>query len=212
MAAVMIRILGGTAAIVGLTTAILGARTPTSRERASAVLAGGCFWGIEAVYEHIRGVVDVVSGYAGGSAEDADYERVSTGRTGHAESVRIIFDPSVVSYDELLDVFFAVAHDPTQRNRQGPDVGPQYRSAIFFENEEQATIARARIDSLARAGVFSGPIVTEVTRLDKFYPAEEYHQDFATLHPNNPYIVMHDLPKLEHLRTRFPGLYRDIRS
>jgi peptide-methionine (S)-S-oxide reductase len=205
----MMRMIAGMAALLGVAFAIPNGQTPAPRDRATAVLAGGCFWGIEAVYEHVRGVIDVVSGYAGGSAEDADYMRVSTGRTGHAESVRIVFNPSVVSYEELLDVFFAVAHDPTQRNRQGPDVGPQYRSVVFFANAEQASSARARVDSLTRAGVFSDPIVTEVTPLDEFYPAEEYHQDYATRHPNDPYIVIHDLPKIGKLRARFPAMFRD---
>lgn len=177
--------------------------------RATAVLAGGCFWGVEAVYEHVRGVLEVVSGYAGGAADDADYERVSTSRTGHAESVRITFNPAVVSYDDLLAVFFSVAHDPTQRNRQGPDIGPQYRSAIFVEGEDQARSARRYIEQLTRDGRFSKPIVTEVTLLKAFYPAEAYHQDYAAHHPNDLYIVIHDRPKVEQLRKKFPALYRE---
>lgn len=174
-----------------------------------AVLAGGCFWGIEAVFEHVDGVIDVVSGYAGGSVHDPRYEQVSTGTTGHAEAVRIMFDPSRISYSELLRVFFSVAHDPTQLNRQGPDVGTQYRSAIFYANEDQARVAREYIAQLTRDQVFSRQIVTQVVPLDAFYQAEPYHQDYMARHPNQPYIVMHDRPKLNHLRERFPKLYRE---
>jgi peptide-methionine (S)-S-oxide reductase len=173
------------------------------------VLAGGCFWGIEAVYEHVKGVKDVVSGYAGGTKAQADYETVSTGATGHAESVRVTFDPAQVSLETLLQVFFSVAHDPTQLNRQGPDVGPQYRSAIFFADEEQAKAARAYIEQLTKAKVYPRPIVTQVVKLDGFYPAEDYHQDFAEKNPTYPYIVYHDKPKVEHLKAQFPELYRD---
>ena len=175
----------------------------------TAVLAGGCFWGIEAVYEHISGVIDVVSGYSGGAAETADYGRVSSGRTKHAESVRITYDPAKVSYGDLLKVFFSVAHDPTQLDRQGPDVGPQYRSAIFYADEEQAQVARAYIDQLTREKVFDQPIVTGVVPLESFYVAEDYHQDYAKKHPNDLYIVIHDRPKVENLREQFPSLYRD---
>ena len=176
----------------------------------TAVLAGGCFWGVEAVFEHTRGVTEVVSGYAGGTEKDADYDLVSTGRTGHAEAVRVTFDPSQVSFETLLDVFFSVIHDPTQLNRQGPDVGPQYRSAIFFADTAQAREAREQIDKLTRGKAFPRPIVTQVVRLEKFYPAEDYHQDFAAKHPTHPYIVYHDLPKVEHLKKRFPTLYREV--
>jgi peptide-methionine (S)-S-oxide reductase len=172
------------------------------------VLAGGCFWGIEAVYEHIKGVTKAVSGYAGGTKASADYETVSSGTTGHAESVEVTFDPSKVSLERLLQVFFSVAHDPTQLNRQGPDVGPQYRSAIFFANEEQSRVAKAYIDQLTRANVYKRPIVTQVVKLDGFYPAEEYHQDFAEKNPTYPYIVYHDKPKVENLKREFPELYR----
>jgi len=172
------------------------------------VLAGGCFWGIEAVFEHIKGVTDAVSGYAGGTKATADYETVSTGTTGHAESVRVTYDPSKVSLEKLLQVFFSVAHDPTQLNRQGPDVGPQYRSAIFFADEEQARVARAYIDQLTKSKVFSKPIVTQVVKLEGFYPAEEYHQNFAEKNPTYPYIVYHDLPKVANLKKEFPELYR----
>jgi len=173
------------------------------------VLAGGCFWGIEAVYEHVKGVKDAVSGYAGGSKAQADYETVSTGATGHAEVVRITFDPAQVSLETLLQVFFSVAHDPTQLNRQGPDVGPQYRSAIFFADEEQAKSARAYIEQLTKAKVYPRTIVTQVVKLDAFYPAEDYHQDFAEKNPTYPYIVYHDKPKVENLKARFPQLYQD---
>ena len=172
------------------------------------VLAGGCFWGIEAVFEHIKGVTDAVSGYAGGTKEQADYETVSTGTTGHAESVKVTFDPTKVSLEKLLQVFFSVAHDPTQLNRQGPDVGPQYRSAIFFADEEQARVARAYIDQLTKAKVYSRPIVTQVVKLQGFYAAEEYHQNFAERNPTYPYIVYNDAPKVANLKKQFPDLYR----
>jgi len=172
------------------------------------VLAGGCFWGIEAVFEHIKGVTDAVSGYAGGTKGQADYETVSTGTTGHAESVKVTFDPTKVSLEKLLQVFFSVAHDPTQLNRQGPDVGPQYRSAIFFADEEQARVARAYIDQLTKAKVYSRPIVTQVVKLQGFYPAEEYHQNFAERNPTYPYIVYNDAPKVVNLKKQFPELYR----
>ena len=172
------------------------------------VLAGGCFWGVEAVYEHIKGVTEVVSGYAGGTKATADYEQVSSGATGHAEAVRVTFNPAEVSLDKLLWVFFSVVHDPTQLNRQGPDVGPQYRSAIFFANDEQGRVARAYIDQLTREKVFKQPIVTQVVKLQAFYPAEEYHQDFAERNPTHPYIVFHDKPKVDRLRAEYPELYR----
>lgn len=174
----------------------------------TAVLAGGCFWGIEAVFEHVKGVIDVESGYAGGSAGTATYEMVSSGRTGHAESVRIKYDPSQISYGQLLKVFFSVAHDPTQLNRQGPDTGTQYRSAIFCSNEDQKRIAQAYIDQLNKAKVFERPIVTAAGIGSPFYVAEAYHQDYVVHHPNEPYIVMHDLPKVANLRKDFPSLYR----
>jgi len=172
------------------------------------VLAGGCFWGIEAVFEHIKGVTDAVSGYAGGTKEQADYETVSTGTTGHAESVKVTFDPTKVSLEKLLQVFFSVATDPTQLNRQGPDVGPQYRSVIFFADEEQARIARAYIDQLTKAKVYPRPIVTQVVKLQGFYPAEDYHQNFAERNPTYPYIVYNDAPKVANLKKQFPDLYR----
>jgi len=181
---------------------------PTAPGLQTLVVAGGCFWGIEAVFEHIKGVTDAVSGYAGGTKGTAEYETVSTGTTGHAESVKITYDPAKVSLEKLLQVFFSVAHDPTQLNRQGPDVGPQYRSAIFFASEEQARVARAYIDQLTKAKTFSKPIVTQVVKLDQFYPAEEYHQDFAEKNPTYPYIVYNDRPKVENLKREFPDLYR----
>ncbi|MEQ6888414.1 peptide-methionine (S)-S-oxide reductase MsrA [Halomonas sp. CS7] len=182
---------------------------PTSDALQSAVLAGGCFWGIEAVYQHLDGVTEVVSGYSGGEAATADYRLVSAGRTEHAEAVRITYDPRQVSYARLLQVFFSVAHDPTQLNRQGPDRGRQYRSSIFYADETQQRVAEAYIDQLDAAGVFDRPIVTRLDPLNAFYPAEDYHQDYAYHHPNQPYIVFNDLPKVANLKRRFPGDYRD---
>ena len=175
----------------------------------TAVFAGGCFWGIEAVYRHIRGVTSSVSGYAGGSAVNPSYEEVSSGSTGHAEAVRVIYDPAVVSYGTLLKVFFSVAHDPTELNRQGPDVGTQYRSAIFFRDSLQAKGARDYIVQLGAAKVFRSPIVTEIKALARFYVAEDYHQNYLALHPTQPYIVYNDLPKIEALKREFASIYRD---
>ena len=174
----------------------------------TAVLAGGCFWGVEAVFEHVKGGSDVRSGYSGGSAAEAQYGKVSRGGTGHAESVRITYDPSQITYGQLLKVFFSVAHNPTELNRQGPDTGTQYRSAIFYSNEEQKRIAQAYIDQLIRAKVFDRPIVTQVAALQSFHEAEAYHQDYLVHHPDEPYIVINDLPKVENLRKQFPGLYK----
>ncbi len=173
-----------------------------------AVLAGGCFWGIEAVFEHVKGVSDAKSGYAGGDAASADYRKVSSGTTGHAESVLVTYDPSQVTYGQLLKVFFSVAHNPTELNRQGPDRGTQYRSAIFYANEEQKRIAEAYIKQLDRVKVFNQPIVTQVTPLEAFHDAEAYHQDYLAQHPNEPYIVINDMPKVENLRTQMPELYK----
>ncbi len=173
----------------------------------TAVFAGGCFWGVEAVFRHTKGVLSSVSGYAGGAKKDADYQRVSSGMTGHAESVEITYDPAKVSYGRLLQIFFSVAHDPTQRNRQGPDVGTQYRSAIFYSNDEQKRVAEAYIDQLTRAKAYSRPIATEVTKLPAFYAAEDYHQNYLALHPTQPYIVYNDLPKLAELKKQFPDVY-----
>jgi peptide-methionine (S)-S-oxide reductase len=173
-----------------------------------AVFAGGCFWGVEAVFEHTKGVKKVTSGYSGGTTATARYDVVSEGNTGHAESVQVVYDPSQISYGQLLQIFFSVAHDPTQLNRQGPDHGPQYRSAIFAASPEQQRIAQAYIDQLNKAKVFKSRIVTEVRTLDVFYPAEAYHQDYAAHHPDDLYIVMNDAPKVDHLRRQFPQLYR----
>ena len=174
----------------------------------TAVVSGGCFWGIQAVFQHVKGVKTAISGYAGGSAATAEYEVVSTGATGHAESVKITYDPAQISYGQLLKVFFSVAHDPTQLNRQGPDTGTQYRSAIFYANEEQKHIAEAYIAQLGQAKSFPRPIVTQVVPLKAFYPAEAYHQNYATIHPDNPYIAINDAPKVDHLREQLPDLYK----
>ena len=174
-----------------------------------AVLAGGCFWGVQAVFEHVKGVTKVVSGYAGGQANTATYEQVSTETTGHAESVEITYDPSQISYGQLLKVYFSVAHDPTELNRQGPDQGPSYRSAIFFSTPDQERIAKAYIAQLGQAKVFSAPIVTQVVPLGGFYVAEAYHQDFFVHNPTYPYIVINDRPKVEHLKSEWPALYKD---
>jgi len=174
----------------------------------TAVFAGGCFWGIEAVFRQTKGVTRAVSGYAGGDAKTANYAMVSTGASGHAESVEVTYDPARVSYGQLLNVFFSVAHDPTQLNRQGPDVGPQYRSAIFVTNGDQQRVAQAYVDQLARANAFARPIVTQVVPLPAFFPAEAYHQNYVALNPGQPYVVFNDLPKLARLREQFPDLYR----
>jgi len=181
---------------------------PTSPGEATAVFAGGCFWGVDAVYKHLKGVKNVVSGYSGGSGATAKYMLVGTGTTGHAEAVQVTYDPSQIAYTDLLKVFFAVAHDPTELNRQGPDVGPQYRSAIFYADAKQKELAERYIAQLDAAKVFGKPIVTQVAPLDKFYPAEDYHQNYLALHPNQPYIVYNDLPKLEALKKQFPAWYR----
>ena len=178
-------------------------------QQQTAVFAGGCFWGVQAVFKHVNGVVDATSGYAGGSAATAEYETVSTGKTGHAESVKVTFDPARISYGQLLRVFFSVAHDPTQLNRQGPDTGTQYRSAIFYANEEQRRTAEGYIAQLHDAKAFARPIVTQVVPLQGFYAAESYHQDYARLHPHDLYIMINDAPKVVHLRERFPDIYVD---
>jgi peptide-methionine (S)-S-oxide reductase len=176
----------------------------------TAVIAGGCFWGIQAVYQHTKGVTKAVSGYAGGDKKDANYELVSSARTGHAEAVQITYDPRVISYGKILQIFFSVAHNPTELNRQGPDSGPQYRTEIFPQNDEQAKIAKAYVAQLDTAKAFGKPIVTKTgTMKAAFYPAEAYHQDYATLHPNNPYIVFNDAPKVENLKRMFPDAFRD---
>jgi peptide-methionine (S)-S-oxide reductase len=173
-----------------------------------AVLAGGCFWGVQGVFQHVNGVTQAVSGYAGGTQATAAYERVSSGTTGHAESVQITFDPHTISYGHLLQIYFSVAHDPTELNRQGPDTGTQYRSAIFPTTAEQARVAKAYIDQLQQAAVFKAPIVTRIEPDQAFYPAEAYHQDFLTRHPSDPYIVINDLPKIENLKRIQPDVYR----
>jgi len=174
----------------------------------TAVLAGGCFWGVQGILQHVKGVTSAVSGYAGGDADSARYEIVSSGTTGHAESVRITFDPRQISYGRVLQLFFSVVHDPTQRNRQGPDTGPQYRSAIFPTNPEQARIAQSYIAQLDQGKVFGKAIATQIEMSKTFYPAEAYHQDFLTRYPHHPYIVINDLPKIEDLKRLFPGRYR----
>jgi len=184
------------------------ANAATASTGQTAVFAGGCFWGVDAVFKHVKGVSEVVSGYAGGAAATAHYEMVSEGTTGHAESVRVRFDPAKVSYQQLLEVFFSVAHDPTQLNRQGPDSGSQYRSAIFYTSPEQQKIAQSFIQQLTAARTFSDPIVTQVVPLQQFYPAEEHHQNYLALHPYQPYIVFNDMPKLNQLREKFPALYQ----
>jgi peptide-methionine (S)-S-oxide reductase len=175
----------------------------------TAVFAGGCFWGIQAVFQHIKGVVSATSGYAGGTAAHPSYEEVSTGTTGYAESVRVVFDPSKISYGELLHVFFSVAHDPTELNRQGPDEGTQYRSSLFYMTDAQKQTAQAYIAQLDKAKVFSSPIVTQVVKFTSFWPAEAYHQNYAELHPENPYIEVNDAPKVANLHKHFPQLYTD---
>ena len=177
----------------------------------TAVLAGGCFWGVEGVFEHVRGVRDVVSGYAGGEADTAHYDDVGSGRTGHAESVQITFDPQDISYGEILRIFFSVAHDPTQLDRQGPDTGPQYRSAIFYADDAQKDIATRYVEQLNASDLFHGEIVTRVDPLQGFYPAEGYHQDFIEKNPRYPYVVFNDLPKIRNLEKVFPDFYQENR-
>jgi peptide-methionine (S)-S-oxide reductase len=182
---------------------------PVPANQEVVVLSGGCFWGIQAVFEHVRGVTGAVSGYTGGAARTASYDEVSTGTTGHAESVRVTFDPSQISFGEILHVFFAVAHDPTELDRQGPDDGSQYRSAIWYTSPEQQRVATAYIAQLTTATTFRRPIVTQVSPLQGFYPAESYHQDYAEHHPDAAYIAINDRPKVDHLRTLLPALYRE---
>jgi peptide-methionine (S)-S-oxide reductase len=174
----------------------------------SAVFSGGCFWGVQAVFQHVKGVISATSGYSGGDAKTAEYEVVSSGRTGHAESVKVVYDPSQVTYGQLLHVFFSVAHDPTELNRQGPDEGSQYRSAVFYTTPEQLRITKAYIEQLDQAHVFRHKIVTQVAELKGFYPAEAYHQNYATLHPDSMYIRFNDAPKVENLKAEFPQMYR----
>jgi peptide-methionine (S)-S-oxide reductase len=196
------------ASVTAIPDPILDAPLTSARGEQTAVLAGGCFWGVDAVFKHVKGVSRVASGYSGGPANKAQYDKVSTGETGHAESVRITYDPSRISFGQLLKVFFSVAHDPTQLNRQGPDTGTQYRSAIFYVDAEQKRIAEAYIDQLNKAKVFRSPIVTAVSALQSFHEAESYHQDYLAQHMDEPYIIINDLPKIENLRKYLPGLYK----
>ena len=197
------------ASVTAIPDATLDETLRSTTQKQTIVLAGGCFWGVEAVFEHVKGVTDVRSGYAGGKGSTASYEEVSTGTTGHAESVQITYDLSKITYGKLLKVFFAVAHDPTEVNRQGPDSGTQYRSAIFYSTDEQKRIAQAYIDQLNKAKVFRRPLATQLSALESFHEAESYHQNYLANHPNEPYIVYNDLPKLENLRKEFPELYKN---
>jgi peptide-methionine (S)-S-oxide reductase len=197
------------ASAVAIPNPKLDAPLATKKGEQTAVLAGGCFWGVEAVFEHVKGVSRVESGYSGGTADTAEYYTVASGATDHAESVRITYDPSQITYGQLLKVFFAVAHDPTELNRQGPDTGTQYRSAIFYANEEQKRIAESYIDQINQAKCFDSKLVTQVAPLKSFHEAESYHQNYLVNHPTVPYIVYNDLPKLANLRKLLPELYRE---
>jgi peptide-methionine (S)-S-oxide reductase len=188
---------------------LFGAELATSPAQDTAVFAGGCFWGIEGVFDHVKGVKQAISGYAGGDVANPSYEQVSTGDTGHAESVEVIYDPSQISYGKLLQIFFSVAHDPTQLNRQGPDHGTQYRSAIFYRNDQQQRVAESYIKQLTAAKTFPRPIVTQLAKLHGFYPAEEYHQHYLAQHPNQLSIVINDLPKVAALKKQFPDIYQN---
>ena len=201
---------GATRSQVGPVSApIAGVELAAAPAEDTAVFAGGCFWGVEAVFDHVKGVKRAISGYAGGQLANPSYEQVSTGATGHAESVEVIFDPSQVSYGKLLQIFFSVAHDPTQLNRQGPDHGTQYRSAIFYRNAQQEQVAESYVKQLTAARTFSRPIVTQVAKLAGFYAAEDYHQNYLANHPNQLYIVINDKPKLVALKKQFSDIYRD---
>ena len=208
-AAVLFYVLGWNAA--GGATALPDPKVDESLATATGhetvVLAGGCFWGIQAVFEHVKGVTKATAGYSGGVVKSPSYEQVSTGTTGHAESVEIVYDPSKVTFGQLLKVFFSVAHDPTELNRQGPDIGTQYRSAIFYETPDQQRIAQAYVDQLTEANTFSRPIVTQIVPFKAFYRAEDYHQDYALRNPDNPYILVNDRPKVANLKKEFPDLY-----
>jgi len=214
MVAMMLTVLAGTLACRAGSEASAAVPSPvvdevraTAKGKETAVVAGGCFWGIQAVFQHVKGVRSATSGYSGGTVKNPDYETVSSGRTGHAESVEIVYDPSQVTYGELLRVFFSVALDPTEVNRQGPDTGTQYRSVIFYSNDEQKRIAEAYIAQLDQAKVYPRKIATRVVPLQAFYRAEDYHQNYATIHPSDPYIVFNDAPKVANLRKEFPELY-----
>ena len=187
----------------------IDAPTPPGAGVQSVVLAGGCFWGVQAVFQHTKGVTAAVSGYAGGERQTAHYEMVGSGRTGHAESVKVTFDPQQISYGTILQIYFSVAHNPTELNYQGPDAGTQYRSAIFYASDEQKRLAEAYIAQLDKTKVFGEPIVTRLEPLRGFYPAEDYHQDFAVLHPSYPYIVFNDAPKVQNLKRLFANIYRE---
>lgn len=193
---------------VNIVDPVIDLPKPSVKKSQTLVLAGGCFWGVEGVFEKLKGVSAVVSGFSGGNAATAHYEVVSTGLTGHAEVVQITYDPEQVSYGQLLKVFFAIAHDPTQLDRQGPDSGPQYRSAIFFNNPDEQRVAQAYIEQLNQSKVFAKPIVTQLTSLDRFYEAEGYHQNFIQRNPRYPYVVVNDLPKLAQLKQQFPQLLK----
>jgi peptide-methionine (S)-S-oxide reductase len=199
---------GTTTAAVSIPNPVVDEPVATAKGQETVVLSGGCFWGIQAVFEHVKGVKSVTAGYAGGTVKNPSYEMVSSGATGHAESVKIVYDPSKVTFGQLLKVFFAVAHDPTELDRQGPDSGTQYRSAIFFTNDTQQRIAKAYIDQLNEAKVYSKQIVTELTPYSAFYQAEDYHQDFAEKNPYNTYIMMNDAPKVTNLKKELPDLYK----
>ena len=187
----------------------LNAASASAPALQTAVLAGGCFWGVQGVFQHVAGVKSAVSGYSGGSLKDPSYEQVSSGHTGHAESVRIMFDPKLISYGRLLQIYFSVAHNPTELNRQGPDTGTPYRSTIFPADAEQARVARAYVEQLNKANTFGKPLATTIEPLKAFYPAEAYHQDFLTLNPRYPYIAINDLPKVDNLKRMFPAMYQD---
>src|SRR6202167_3794410 len=212
MVAMMLTVLAGTLACragssVAVPSPACDEAKAAAKGKETAVMAGGCFWGIQAVFQHVKGVITATSGYSGGTVKNPDYETVSSGSTGHAESVKIVYDPSQVTYGELLRVFFSVALDPTELNRQGPDEGTQYRSVIFYGNDEQKRIAQAYIAQLDKARAFPRPIVTQVVPLQAFYEAEDYHQNYFELHPSDPYIVYNDAPKVANLRKEFPELY-----
>lgn len=198
---------GKTADLRELAPAVTEPNAEAAKGEQTAVFAGGCFWGIEAVFEHVKGVKDARSGYSGGDARNADYDSVSSGSTDHAEAVKVIFDPTKITYTQLLTIFFSVAHDPTQLNRQGPDTGRQYRSAIFYKDEDQKKTALAYIEAIDKSKALPKPVVTEVVPLKQFYEAEDYHQDYMKKNPNQPYIVVHDRPKVEDLKKRFPEFY-----
>ncbi|HJP87101.1 MAG TPA: peptide-methionine (S)-S-oxide reductase MsrA [Gemmatimonadaceae bacterium] len=200
---------GATVTNVQVSPPALGAELVAAPAEDTAVFAGGCFWGVEAVFDHVKGVKRAISGYAGGDLANPTYEQVSTGDTGHAESVEVIYDPSQVSYGKLLQIFFSVAHDPTQLNRQGPDHGTQYRSAIFYRNAQQQQVADSYIKQLTAAKTFPRPIVTQVAKLKAFYEAEDYHQDYLEHHPNQLYIVINDKPKVAALKKEFADIYKD---